>query len=320
MQGFNRIFAATIFFGTEDQPNRSRLIDRARFHIFDRMCLWFNNQELDQSVNDKAYENVIALSQTFYQEIRLAPNPGRTRGDCRTRARAGHARFLHVGGLEELECVRRRLRAFVRRFRPHRSTRQHRILSSPALPADSHRLDQEGQKPCGRNVPPRRDAWPACHAQRLPILGALAITGRYAYRRGKKLAIVSRRRELELDRRPPVLYLRSFKDDKVTSRSTGIGMLNLLLPQDTEEEQLAEALGEIGPFIATVGGLLEQLVPYRECPCGSGPRVAPAWVGTCGHTRSVRRASGFVQQPMYQSKRLRTTGRPRLEMGQSAPR
>jgi hypothetical protein len=69
VQGFHRIFAATIFFGTEDQPNRSRLIDRARFHFFDRMRLWFNNHEPEQSVNDEAYENVIRLSEAFYQEI-----------------------------------------------------------------------------------------------------------------------------------------------------------------------------------------------------------------------------------------------------------
>jgi len=40
--GFQRIFAATIFFGTDEKPNGARLIDFSRFHFFDRMRLWFN--------------------------------------------------------------------------------------------------------------------------------------------------------------------------------------------------------------------------------------------------------------------------------------
>lgn len=38
-QGFRRIFASTIFFGTEEQPTGSRLIDWARFHFFDQIHL-----------------------------------------------------------------------------------------------------------------------------------------------------------------------------------------------------------------------------------------------------------------------------------------
>src|SRR5215472_7018392 len=53
VQGFHRIFAATIFFGTEDQPNRSPLIDRARFHFLDRMRLWFNKDEIEQPPGER---------------------------------------------------------------------------------------------------------------------------------------------------------------------------------------------------------------------------------------------------------------------------
>ena len=42
LEGFTGLFAATIFFGTEEQPNRSVVVDWARFHFFDRMRLWFN--------------------------------------------------------------------------------------------------------------------------------------------------------------------------------------------------------------------------------------------------------------------------------------
>jgi hypothetical protein len=68
VEGFQRVFAATIFFCTEEQAGSSRMIDCARFHFFDSMHLWFSNQKLQhQPVTDD--ENVIALSKSFYDEI-----------------------------------------------------------------------------------------------------------------------------------------------------------------------------------------------------------------------------------------------------------
>jgi hypothetical protein len=61
-QGFQRIFASTIFFGTEDQPNGNRLIDWARFHFFDQLHLWFTDHAGDPL-------NTITLSEAFYSEI-----------------------------------------------------------------------------------------------------------------------------------------------------------------------------------------------------------------------------------------------------------
>ena len=69
VQGFQRIFAATIFFGTEDQPGHSLLVDWARFHFFDRMLLWFNAPEQRQPATSESFENIITLSEAFYKEI-----------------------------------------------------------------------------------------------------------------------------------------------------------------------------------------------------------------------------------------------------------
>lgn len=68
-QGFERIFAATIFFGTEDQPIGNHLIDWARFHLFDQIYLWF--AEGDKCGSDSAchYPNTITPSEAFYSEI-----------------------------------------------------------------------------------------------------------------------------------------------------------------------------------------------------------------------------------------------------------
>ncbi len=68
VQGFQRLFAATIFFGTDDQPEQNRLIDWGRFHFFDHMRLWFGDHE-QQQLTTECFENTITLSQAFYKEI-----------------------------------------------------------------------------------------------------------------------------------------------------------------------------------------------------------------------------------------------------------
>ena len=36
VQGFQRVFGATIFFGTEEQRPKASIVDAARFHFFDK--------------------------------------------------------------------------------------------------------------------------------------------------------------------------------------------------------------------------------------------------------------------------------------------
>ena len=67
--GFQRVFAATIFFGTEQRPDRTAVIDLARFHFFDRMQLWFNAREENHPPPQGTLENEILLSEAFFREI-----------------------------------------------------------------------------------------------------------------------------------------------------------------------------------------------------------------------------------------------------------
>jgi len=39
---FQRIFAATIFFGTEQETGKQTVVKLARFHFMDSMGVWFN--------------------------------------------------------------------------------------------------------------------------------------------------------------------------------------------------------------------------------------------------------------------------------------
>ena len=68
VQGFQRIFGSTIFFGTEEQSQETALLDAARFHFFDRMHLWCH-REGAMNPNGDGSDNTIALSEAFYNEI-----------------------------------------------------------------------------------------------------------------------------------------------------------------------------------------------------------------------------------------------------------
>lgn len=68
VQGFQRIFGATIFFGTEEQRQRAVVSDSVRFHFFDRVQLWYNREEpAEFDRND--LDNIITLSEAFHNEI-----------------------------------------------------------------------------------------------------------------------------------------------------------------------------------------------------------------------------------------------------------
>jgi hypothetical protein len=69
VQGFQRLFAATIFFGTDDRADARRLIDRARFHFFDELRLWFSDAAAECGHLSRDSGNTITLSEDFYKEI-----------------------------------------------------------------------------------------------------------------------------------------------------------------------------------------------------------------------------------------------------------
>ena len=68
MEGFQRIFASTIFFGCNDEPEGKPVLDWARFHFFDRLHLWFHKDQA-APLSAPSNENVVVLSEAFYEEI-----------------------------------------------------------------------------------------------------------------------------------------------------------------------------------------------------------------------------------------------------------
>ena len=69
VEAFQRIFAATIFFGTQDTEASSQVFDWARFHFFDNGELWFNHTRHDICSVVRRERNAITLSEAFYDEV-----------------------------------------------------------------------------------------------------------------------------------------------------------------------------------------------------------------------------------------------------------
>jgi uncharacterized RDD family membrane protein YckC len=128
------------------------------------------------------------------------------------------------------------------------------------------------------------------------IIGVIGVvcfsSGVGCYRLGKKLRAESAEEILARDPRPPVLYLRSFRDDEKTA-ATIKGFRMPFSPEvpieglATEEEQLAMVADRVGPFLA-IGQ------PGERLPKLGGRRVYISddrWQET---VRELVRASGLV--------------------------
>jgi hypothetical protein len=68
VQGFQRVFGATIFFGTEEQRQGAVVSNSARFHFFDCVQLWYNREEA-AALDRQGPDNIITLSEAFHNEI-----------------------------------------------------------------------------------------------------------------------------------------------------------------------------------------------------------------------------------------------------------
>jgi hypothetical protein len=71
---FERIFGATIFFGTDSIRHQARVIQRSRFNFLREAQIWYNRDSTHGSLPE-VFENVIVLSDEFYQEIIAHPIP-----------------------------------------------------------------------------------------------------------------------------------------------------------------------------------------------------------------------------------------------------
>ncbi len=74
MGAFQRIFGATIFFGTDTQRAKAAVIHQARFNFMTEARIWYARDHRQQTLPDGC-QNEIMLSTEFYNEIVAHPVP-----------------------------------------------------------------------------------------------------------------------------------------------------------------------------------------------------------------------------------------------------
>jgi hypothetical protein len=75
VEGFQRVFTSTIYFGTDSAVGQHHVWDCQRFHFFDRLRIWCSRTAADDLVEPKPDRNIISLSEAFWQEIQAHPIP-----------------------------------------------------------------------------------------------------------------------------------------------------------------------------------------------------------------------------------------------------
>ena len=68
IQAFERIFGATIFFGTDEERPKARVITKGRFNFLRAAKLWYT-RDTETTTLGEDFENEIVLSDDFYSEI-----------------------------------------------------------------------------------------------------------------------------------------------------------------------------------------------------------------------------------------------------------
>jgi hypothetical protein len=71
---FQRVFGATIFFGTDCQSERAAVVHRARFNFMSEARIWYSRNP-EQKLLPGECQNMIVLSDEFYREIQAHPIP-----------------------------------------------------------------------------------------------------------------------------------------------------------------------------------------------------------------------------------------------------
>jgi hypothetical protein len=71
---FERIFGATIYFGTDSFAGTAKLVHRSRFNFMSEAQIWYARSG-EQRVLSSEFENVIVLTEDFHREVTEHPVP-----------------------------------------------------------------------------------------------------------------------------------------------------------------------------------------------------------------------------------------------------
>lgn len=65
---FQRVFGATIFFGTDTQKEKAAVMHHARFNFMREARIWYSRDPNQTTLSDE-FENEIILSDEFFREV-----------------------------------------------------------------------------------------------------------------------------------------------------------------------------------------------------------------------------------------------------------
>jgi hypothetical protein len=74
VEAFERIFGATIFFGSDRVKGTAKVVQRSRFNFLREARIWYH-RHADQSALSEDFENTMVLTDEFYSEIAAHPIP-----------------------------------------------------------------------------------------------------------------------------------------------------------------------------------------------------------------------------------------------------
>ena len=74
LASFQRIFGATMFFGTDRQLERAAVVHQARFNFMTEARIWYSRNP-DEALLPGECQNMVLLSDEFYREILDHPIP-----------------------------------------------------------------------------------------------------------------------------------------------------------------------------------------------------------------------------------------------------
>lgn len=71
---FERVFGATIFFGTDGSKGFAKVVQRSRFNFMREAQIWYSRSPEQRPISSE-FENVVVLTDDFYHEILAHPIP-----------------------------------------------------------------------------------------------------------------------------------------------------------------------------------------------------------------------------------------------------
>jgi hypothetical protein len=133
IQAFERIFGATIFFGSDRLKGTAKVVQRSRFNFLQEALIWYN-RDADQTALSEDFENTVVLSDDFYNEITSHPIPTEPGSGQSPRWSTCRAGSVHVVVVPMPHLETKRTDPDLRAIRPSPAIGFSGVFTPPSIP------------------------------------------------------------------------------------------------------------------------------------------------------------------------------------------